>query len=111
MRRASVATCTGGAQDRSEHSSDIAQLSLRERGRRLLPPRHAPSFGEARMAHVTLTGNLRQLAGGVAEMEIEAGSVRQLLARLGQAYPALVPHLEEGVAVAIDGQIYQDALL
>jgi molybdopterin synthase sulfur carrier subunit len=63
------------------------------------------------MAHVTLTGNLRRLAGGVAEMEIEAASVRQLLARLGQTYPALAPHLAEGVAVAIDGQIYQDALL
>jgi sulfur-carrier protein len=63
------------------------------------------------MAHVTLTGNLRQLTGGVAELEVEAASVRQLIARLGQAYPALAPHLAAGVAVAIDGQIYQDALL
>lgn len=62
------------------------------------------------MAHVTLTGNLRQLTGGVAELEIEAASVAQLIARLGEAYPALAPHLAEGVAVAIDGQIYQDAL-
>jgi molybdopterin converting factor small subunit len=63
------------------------------------------------MAHVTLTGNLRQLTGGVAELEVEAASVRQLIARLGEAYPALAPHLATGVAVAIDGQIYQDALL
>jgi molybdopterin converting factor small subunit len=63
------------------------------------------------MAHVTLVGNLRQLTGGVAEIEVEAGSVRQLFARLGQRYPALAPHLEQGLAVAIDGQIYQDALL
>jgi sulfur-carrier protein len=63
------------------------------------------------MAHVTLTGNLRQLTGGIAEIEVEAASVRQLLARLGADYPALAPHLEQGVAVAIDGQIYQDALL
>jgi molybdopterin converting factor small subunit len=62
------------------------------------------------MAHVTLTGNLRQFAGGVAELEIEAASVRELIARLGAAYPTLAPHLAEGVAVAIDGQIYQDAL-
>jgi sulfur-carrier protein len=62
------------------------------------------------MAHVTLIGNLRQFTGGVAEMELEAGSVRQLFARLGEAYPALAPHLEQGLAVAIDGQIYQDAL-
>jgi sulfur carrier protein ThiS len=25
-------------------------------------------------------------------------------------YPELAPHLEQGLAVAIDGQIYQDAL-
>jgi molybdopterin converting factor small subunit len=62
------------------------------------------------MAHVTLTGNLRQFTGGIAELEVEAASVGQLLARLGQRYPALAPHLEEGLAVAIDGQIYQDAL-
>ena len=63
------------------------------------------------MAHVTLNGNLRQYTGGVAEMEIEARSVRQLLARLGADFPALAPHLQQGLAVAIDGQIYQDALL
>jgi molybdopterin converting factor small subunit len=66
---------------------------------------------EARMAHVTLTGNLRQFTGGIAELEVEAETVRQLLARLGADYPALAPHLERGLAVAIDGQIYQDALL
>jgi len=63
------------------------------------------------MAHVTLTGNLRQYTGGVAEIEVAAASVRQLLARLGADFPALAPHLEQGLAVAIDGQIYQDALL
>jgi molybdopterin converting factor small subunit len=62
------------------------------------------------MAHVTLTGNLRQLTGGVAEMEIAAASVRQLFTRLSADYRALAPHLEQGLAVAIDGQIYQDAL-
>ena len=63
------------------------------------------------MAHVTLTGNLRQYTGGIAELEVEAASVRQLFARLGRDFPALAPHLERGLAVAIDGQIYQDALL
>jgi hypothetical protein len=28
------------------------------------------------MAHVTLVGNLRQFTGGVAELEIDAGTVR-----------------------------------
>ncbi len=61
------------------------------------------------MARVVLTGNLVRLAGGRSELELEAANVRQLLRLLGERYPALKPHLEEGLAVAIDGQIYQDA--
>ncbi|MCL4766191.1 MAG: MoaD/ThiS family protein [Hyphomicrobiaceae bacterium] len=63
------------------------------------------------MARVTLIGTLRQLTGGVTELDIEAQSVRQLFAQLGERFPDLAPHLEQGLAVAIDGQIYQDALL
>jgi len=63
------------------------------------------------MPHVTLIGNLRQFTGGVAELEVEAASVRQLFARLAERFPELGPHLEQGLAVAIDGQIFQDALL
>lgn len=62
------------------------------------------------MARVTLIGNLPQFTGGERELEIEAKSVRQLFLRLGERFPELLPHLESGSAVAIDGQIYQDAL-
>lgn len=62
------------------------------------------------MAHVTLIGNLRQFTGGVTTLDVDAANVRQLFARLGERFPALLPHLETGSAVAIDGQIYQDAL-
>ena len=62
------------------------------------------------MAHVTLIGNLRQFTGGVTALDVDAASVRQLFARLGEKFPELAPHLEKGSAVAIDGQIYQDAL-
>jgi sulfur-carrier protein len=60
---------------------------------------------------VVLVGNLTQLTGGVAEFVLSATSVQQLFRQLSELHPALGPHLEEGVAVAIDGQIYQDALL
>ncbi len=63
------------------------------------------------MAHVTLFANLRQFTGGVSSVELEVANVRQLFERLGQRFPELAPHLEDGLAVAIDGQIYQDALL
>jgi molybdopterin synthase sulfur carrier subunit len=63
------------------------------------------------MARVVLVGNLAQLTGGVAEFQLPATSVKQLYQQLTELHPALRPHLEEGLAVAIDGQIYQDALL
>jgi len=63
------------------------------------------------MARVVLVGNLVQLTGGVAQFDLPATSVKHLFALLAERHPALAPHLEEGVAVAIDGQIYQDTLL
>jgi sulfur-carrier protein len=62
------------------------------------------------MARVVLVGNLAQLTGGVAELQLSATSVKQLFQQLAELHPGIEPHLEEGVAVAIDGQIYQDAL-
>ena len=62
------------------------------------------------MARVVLVGNLVQLTGGVAEFDLPATSVKHLFALLTERHPALGRHLEEGVAVAIDGQIYQDTL-
>ena len=63
------------------------------------------------MARVVLVGNLAQLTGGVAEFDLAATSVKQLFELLAERHPPLARHLEEGVAVAIDGQIYQDSLL
>jgi molybdopterin converting factor small subunit len=63
------------------------------------------------MARVVLVGNLAQLTGGVAEFELTATSVKQLFQQLTALHPAIGRRLEEGAAVAIDGQIFQDALL
>ncbi len=63
------------------------------------------------MARVVLSGNLRKFTGGETEVEVEAGNVRQLFRALGERDPDFKPHLEAGLAVAIDGQIYQDAWL
>jgi sulfur-carrier protein len=62
------------------------------------------------VSRVVLVGNLAQLTGGVAEFQLSATSVKQLFEQLAELHAAIQPHLEEGVAVAIDGQIYQDAL-
>ena len=62
------------------------------------------------MARVVLVGNLVQLTGGAATFDLAATSVKHLFELLAERHPALAPHLAEGVAVAIDGQIYQDTL-
>jgi sulfur-carrier protein len=62
------------------------------------------------MARVVLVGNLAQLTAGVAEFQLSSTSVKQLFEQLAELHPDVRPHLEEGIAVAIDGQIYQDAL-
>lgn len=62
------------------------------------------------MARVHFTGNFRRLAGGDVEVSVDASTVRELLERLRERYPALAPHLDGGVAFAIDGVIHQDAL-
>jgi molybdopterin converting factor small subunit len=63
------------------------------------------------MPRVVLVGNLVQLTGGVAEFTLSATSVKQLFEQLTELHPVLGRHLEDGIAVAIDGQIYQDSLL
>ena len=63
------------------------------------------------VARVVLIGNLAQLTGGVAEFNLPASSVKQLYQQLTELHPELGPHLQDGVAVAIDGQIYQETLL
>jgi len=62
------------------------------------------------MARVVLVGNLAQLTGGVAEFQLSATSIKQLFQQLTELHSALGRHLDEGIAVAIDGQIFQDSL-
>ncbi len=61
------------------------------------------------MARIVLNGNLKRFSGDRNEFDFDVKNVRQLIARLGERYPELAPHLEEGIAVAIDGEIFQDA--
>ena len=63
------------------------------------------------MARVVLVGNLTQVTGGVAEFDLPATSIKHLFEMLANRHPLLARHLEDGVAVAIDGTIYQETLL
>ena len=60
------------------------------------------------MANVTLTGNLRLYTAGITELEVEARNIRELLKYLAREFPDLATHLTDDLAVAIDGEIYQD---
>jgi sulfur-carrier protein len=42
---------------------------------------------------------------------VEATTFRQLVRELERAYPGLGEQVEEGMAIAIDGEIFQDAYL
>ena len=53
--------------------------------------------------------SMQSLTGGVTEFEVEATTFRRLVLELEQKFPGLGKQVEEGMAVAIDGEIFQDA--
>jgi len=60
------------------------------------------------MLTVSLSGSLRSAVGGVESIEVHAGTIRELLTKLIERYPELDTHMETGIAVSIDGQIFRD---
>ena len=62
------------------------------------------------MTRVTLSGvAVNRFTGGVTELEVEADTVRRLILELDRRYPGLGKQVEDSMAIAIDGEIYQDA--
>jgi molybdopterin converting factor small subunit len=59
---------------------------------------------------VILSGMMaRRFTGGQTEFEVEADTVRRMIAELDRRFPGLGVQIDEGMAVAIDGEIFQDA--
>jgi len=54
-------------------------------------------------------GAARRFTGGQTEFEVEANTVRRMIAELDRRFPGLGHQIDEGMAVAIDGEIFQDA--
>ncbi len=63
------------------------------------------------MARVFLAPGLRPLAGGAAEVDVRASTVRELIDALDARFPGMGERLRTGTAVAIDGEIVQEPLL
>jgi hypothetical protein len=64
------------------------------------------------MPRVVLAGMAaRRFTGGQSEFEVEADTVRRMIVELDRRFPGLGHQIDEGMAVAIDGEIYQDAYM
>ncbi|WP_101065774.1 MoaD/ThiS family protein [Roseovarius salinarum] len=61
------------------------------------------------MVKVRLWGSLAEMTDGRTEVEVEAGTLRELLDALARDHPGLKPQLDRGVSVSIDGRVYNDA--
>jgi sulfur-carrier protein len=62
------------------------------------------------MAHVLLPAiAARRFTGGLGEFDVEATTVRRMIAELDRRFPGLGTQIDESMAVAIDGEIFKDA--
>ena len=57
------------------------------------------------MIKVFLGSNLKDFTNGVEELELEATSVKSLIAEMERQYPGIADALESGFALAIDGEV------
>lgn len=62
------------------------------------------------MPKVLLSGSVAQAyTGGLTELDVAATTFRRLVAELDDRFPGLGTQVEESMAIAIDGEIFQDA--
>ena len=62
------------------------------------------------MPKVMFSGSTCQrFTGGRTELDVEATNFRRLVLELEQRFPGLGRQVEDSMAIAIDGEIYQDA--
>ena len=57
------------------------------------------------MIKVFLGSNLKNFTNGVEELEVEATSVKSLIAEMDRRYPGIADALESGFALAIEGEV------
>ena len=57
------------------------------------------------MIKVLMGSNLKNFTNGVEELEVEATSVKSLIAEMDRRYLGITDALESGFALAIDGEV------
>jgi molybdopterin converting factor small subunit len=60
------------------------------------------------MHDVELFAGLRDAVAGAKSVQVEGTTIRELLQNIAREYPSLHKRIEQGIAVAIDGDIYRD---
>lgn len=71
----------------------------------------ARDAGPYKLATISLSSNLTPYTRGESDLELGVAIVRYLFAAPAWCYPHLQAHPENGMAVAIDAEISQDAAL
>jgi len=62
------------------------------------------------MPHVVVAGgDCARFTGGAMAFDVEAGTVRRLIAELDARYPGFGAYIDKRMAISIDGEIHQDA--
>jgi len=62
------------------------------------------------MPHViAMGGNVVAFTGGAAEFDVASGTVRSMIRELEARFPGLGDYVGRRMAIAIDGEIFQDA--
>ena len=59
---------------------------------------------------VAACSSCRAFTGDVTEFEVKGDTVRRVITALDRLYPGFGEHIERRMAIAIDGEIHQDAL-
>ncbi len=63
------------------------------------------------MVHVVaVCSSCRAFTGDVTAFDVEADTVRRAIVELDRRFPGFGDHIERRMAIAIDGEIHQDAL-
>jgi molybdopterin synthase sulfur carrier subunit len=60
------------------------------------------------MHDVELFAGLRDAVEGAKSVQVEGKNIRELLQNIAREYPSLHKRIEQGIAVAINGNIYRD---
>ena len=60
------------------------------------------------MINVNFTSSFRAALGGGDGLEIEATTLRELMRILVAKYPRMQDHIDDGMVLAINGEIYRD---